>query len=207
MKRLPSLPTLLLALVAGAGALGCSGMSDFLSGSGSSTPPVAQSPAERPASARADILASDASAQQLEDLTTALARLNATQAQLQVTLQDLQASAATQAEAARLSTMEIQVARREAVLAMVVAVTLSVVVLLLAAILIGQRVQMKRAARALARAEAGADTSPDSSSTQAAHVHAKDGQEGKDGKDGMTAPRRQPDGSNVARLRKRPPVG
>jgi len=90
MKRLPFLPTLLLALLAGAGAVSCSSLGDFFSNPGGSTTPAADSPdgpyAEKPASSRADILASDANAQQIEDLTAALERLNATQARLQVTL-------------------------------------------------------------------------------------------------------------------------
>jgi hypothetical protein len=154
MKRLPTLPVLLPAAALALVLAGCSGFGDFLlHPGGSTTPPVAEDAAP-PQASRAQVLADETAAQQNEALTAALDRLNATQARLQVTLEDLQKDAAEKAQTEQRHADETQASRRSMLVASVAAVAALLIALLLAVIVVRQSSQVRRAVRALAQSEA-----------------------------------------------------
>jgi hypothetical protein len=218
--RRPVFRTLPLAALLLAAATGCAGFGNDLlsSDAGARREPAAPLGAVR----TPDVLETEPAVPHLEALTATLDRLNDNQERLEIALQDLQAGAARQADAAKQSSEELLAARRSALVYGIIAAAAVLLALLLAIVVVGQSSQVKRATRALADAEAqleeavaqaeraapaptpvagrAAREAAQTAAASAAGAAATGGSAA--GPAGNGAP-----GAPAARLRQRPPVG
>jgi hypothetical protein len=214
--------TVLSALLASL-ATGCAGLGE---GWFKSDPATAANEAPPLAARELDPIETEAAIPHLEALTATLERLNANQSQLQIALQDLQLGAAQQADAARRTADELLTARRATLIAGIVATCAVLLSLLLSVILVRQSGQVRRAVRALTKAEAqlaaAAPLAEPASATPAKVTAGRGGREnagasatgsgagngaGSGPGSGASGPGPAGNGPTPARLRQRPPVG